>query len=136
MAIRAELSFRLPNSPGALAGIYQILAAERVGVRALSLAGAGQVRVVVDNPGRASLALRAAHHQISERHVLCIAVGDDRTNRTPAGASEALAALLTLVSDGGINVEYAYTGTGESAASTMIVLGTDDAMRAAALVGV
>ena len=136
MAIRAELSLRLPNSPGALAGICQILATERVGIRALSLAGGGQLRLVVDNPGRASLALRGAHHQISERNVLCIAVGDDRTNRTSAAASEALAALLTLVSDSGINVEYAYTGAGESAASTMIVLGTDDAMRAGAVVGV
>ena len=53
MAIRTELSLRLPNSPGALAGVCRLLSDERVDILAMSLDGGGQLRMVVDDAGTA-----------------------------------------------------------------------------------
>ena len=47
--IRTELSLRLPNSPGALAGVARLLSDERVNILAMSLETGGQLRIVVDN---------------------------------------------------------------------------------------
>ncbi|MBI4487088.1 MAG: ACT domain-containing protein, partial [Acidobacteria bacterium] len=49
MAIRTELNLRLPNSPGALAGVCRLLSDERVNVLAMALESSGQLRLVVDN---------------------------------------------------------------------------------------
>ena len=47
--IRIELSLRLANSPGALAGVCRLLSDERVNVQAMGLEAGGQLRLVVDN---------------------------------------------------------------------------------------
>ena len=41
MAIRTELNLRLPNSPGALAGVCRLLSDERVNILAMALESAG-----------------------------------------------------------------------------------------------
>lgn len=127
MGIRTELNLRLPNSPGALAGVLRVLADERIGIVAMALGAAGQVRLVVDNPVRAAGALRGRHHHVTEREVLLIAA--------PAG-SDTLAPILSLISGAGINVEYAYGASGDAPRPGAVVLGVDDAMRAAAAAGV
>jgi len=127
VGIRTELNLRLPNSPGALAGVCRALADEHIGIVAMSLSAAGQVRLVVDNPVRALGVLRAGRHQVTEREVLLIAVAPEPGTLVP---------LLGLIRDAGINVEYAYGGAGDSRTSGAIVLGVDDAMRAAAAAGV
>jgi len=126
MGIRTELSLRLPNSPGALAGICQLLADERVNVIALSLDVGGHLHLVVDNPVKAAGALRSRHHQISERDVVFVAIGNGPGSLAPA---------LKLVADAGVNVNYAYGAGGEGTATASVVLGVDDAMRAAARAG-
>ena len=57
--IRTELTLRLPNSPGALAGICRLLSNEHVNIVALSLEPGGRLHLIVDNPVRASGALMA-----------------------------------------------------------------------------
>ena len=47
--IRTELSLKLPNNPGALAGVCRLLSDERVNILAMSLESGGQLRLVVDN---------------------------------------------------------------------------------------
>ena len=54
--IRTELNLRLPNSPGALAGVCRLLSDERVNIVALALDGTGQLRLVVDNHVHAAAA--------------------------------------------------------------------------------
>jgi len=122
MAIRTELTFRLPNSPGALAEVCRALGDEHVDVQALSLEASGQLRLLVDNPVHAAAILRARHHQVSERDVLVTTAP-----HVPGG----LAAILRLVSDAAVNVEYAYAGTGEGATAATVVLATADALRGA-----
>jgi hypothetical protein len=124
--IRPELTLRLPNSPGALAGICRLLSNEHINIIAFSLEPSGRLHLIVDNPVRASGALMAQHHQVSQQDVLLVAVGNQ-----PGG----LAPLLSLVSDAGVNVNYVYGAAAEGTASAAVVIGVDDAMRASAVVG-
>lgn len=124
--IRTELNLRLPNSPGALAGICQLLADERVNVIALSLDVGGHLHLIVDNPVRAAGALRNHHHQITERDVVFVATGNGPGSLVPA---------LMLVADAGVNIDYAYGADGEGSRSAAVVLGVDDAQRASAVAG-
>ena len=125
--IRTELSLRLPNSPGALAGVCRLLSNERVNVLALSLDSTGQLRLVVDNHVHGAATLREHHHQVSERDVIVTGVPN-----TPGG----LAPALKLVSDANVNVQYAYGGGPDVGGSATVVLGVDDALRAAAAAGI
>ena len=126
MPTRTELNLRLPNSPGALAGVCRLLSNARVNISALSLDGTGQLRLLVDNHVLGAGVLRAEHHQVSERDVVVLAVA-----HAPGG----LAPVARLVSDAGINVEYAYSGALEGGAS-LVVIGVENAQRAAAAAGV
>ncbi len=127
MPIRPELSLRLPNSPGAVGAVCRILANERVNILALSLEASGHLRLIVDNHVLAAGALRADHRQVSQRDVLVLTIGN---------AAGALAPVLKLVTDAGINIEYAYGGATGGSAGAVVVLGVDDAQRAAAASGV
>jgi len=125
--IRTELSLRLPNSPGALAGVCRLLSNERVNVLAMMLESNGQLRLVVDNHTHGGAILREQHHQVTEREVIVTAVPNG-----PGG----LAPVLRLVSGANVNVEYAYGGGAETGPTASIVLGVDDAARASAAAGV
>lgn len=127
MAIRIELNLRLPNSPGALAGVCGLLSDERVNIMAMAVEASGQLRLIVDNPVRAAGVLREQHHQVSERRVVVASM---------ANSAGALAPVLRLVADAGVNIEYAYGSAAEGALGAAIVLGVEDALRAAAAAGV
>ena len=127
MAIRTELNLRIPNSPGALAGVCRLLADERVSIIAMALEASGQLRLVVDNPVRGAGALRAQHHEVTERSVVVAAV---------AKGPGALAPVLTMAADAGVNVDYAYGSVPEGTTGAAIVLGVEDAERAAAASGI
>src|ERR671935_1044923 len=99
--IRTELSLRLPNSPGALAGVCRLMSDERVNIVALALEAGGHLRMVVDNHVHAAAVLREHHHQVTERDVILMTVPN-----TPG----ALAPALKLVSDANVNINYAYAG--------------------------
>jgi len=125
--IRTELSLRLPNTPGALAGVCQLLSDERVNILAMTLEPTGQLRLVVDNHVHAAGVLREHHHQVTERDVIVTSVPN---------APGALAPALRLVADANVNVEYAYSGAAETSAMASVVLGVDNAQRAAAAAGI
>ena len=127
MAIRTELNLRLPNSPGALAGVCTLLSDERVNILALELDGTGRLRLVVDNAVHAAGLLREHHHQVAERDVILMTVPNT------AGA---LAPALALLSGAGVNIDYAYGGGSEAGPTATIVIGVEDAQRAAAAAGV
>ncbi len=111
--IRIELSIRLPNSPGALAGVCRLLSNEHVNILAMALESGGQLRMVVDNHVHAAAVLREHHHQVTERNVIVT---------TTPNAPGALAPALTLMSDANINVEYAYGGGAEGSASADFII--------------
>ena len=125
--IRTELSLRLPNSPGALAGVCRLLSDERVNILAVMLESGGQLRMVVDNHVHGGAMLREHHHQVAERDVIVTTIPN---------APGALAPTLKLVSDASVNVEYAYGGGSEGSPTATIVLGVENAERAAAAAGI
>ena len=125
--IRTELSLRLPNSPGALAGVCRLLSNERVNIVAMMLEANGQLRMVVDNHVHGAATLRDHHHQVTERDVIVTSVPN---------APGALAPALRLVADANVNVEYAYSGAPDAGPVALVVLGVDDAARASAAAGI
>jgi len=127
MAIRTELSLRIPNSPGALAGVCRVLSTERVNVIALTLEPGGQLRLVVDNHVHGGAVLRDHHHQVAERDVIVTSIPN---------SPGALAPALKLIADAGINVEYAYGGAGETGGTASVVLGVENVMTASAAAGI
>ena len=124
--IRTELSLRLGNSPGALANVCRLLSDERVNILAMALEAGGQLRLVVDNHVHAAATLREHHHQVIERDVIVTIVPN-----TPG----ALAPALQLVADADVNIEYAYGGGSDAGPTAVIVVGVEDAQRAAAAAG-
>jgi hypothetical protein len=126
MPIRTELSVRVPNSPGALARICDVLSGARVNVLAFHLEGSGRLRMLVDNPLHAAAALRDLQHQVEERDVLYTTLPN-----TPG----ALAGVARLLSDGGVNLDYAYAGALEGSPMAVAVFGVPDAQRASAVSG-
>ena len=127
MAIRTELNLRLPNSPGALAGVCRLLADEHVNIIAMTLEASGQLRLVLDNHVRGAGVLRAQHHQVTERPVVVAAI---------ASGPGALAPVLAIAADAGVNVNYAYGSVTEGTGGAAVVLGVEDAQRAAAASGI
>ena len=115
--IRTELTLRLPNNAGALAGVCRVLADEHVNVLAMSLDHGGQLRLVVDNHVHGAAVLRERRYNVAEREVLVV----DRATSLTA---------LQSIADAEINLNYAY------GAFSAIVLGVDDAMRASAAAGI
>ena len=126
MAIRTELSLRLANSPGALAGVCRLLSDERVNIVAMALEAGGQLRLVVDNHVHGAAVLREHHHQVTERDVIVTAIPN-----TPGG----LAPALRLIGEARINVDYAYGGAGETGGTASIVIGVEHVMKASAAAG-
>jgi hypothetical protein len=126
MAIRTELSLRLPNSPGALAKVCNALASARVNLVALHLEGSGRLRLIVDNPLSGAGALHDHEYQVEQHDVLYAVVPN-----TPG----ALAGIARLIAEGGVNIDYAYASALEGGAMSAVVFGVADAQRAATAAG-
>jgi hypothetical protein len=124
--IRTELTLRLQNSPGALARVCDLLAAEAINVSALMLDPSGAMRLIVDNPTHATGVLRERHYEVVERPVLFVQLG----NR--AGAFASVARMLAA---SGINLDYVYATVPDNQPNAAIVVGVPDAMRAASGAG-
>jgi hypothetical protein len=109
-----------------LAAVCRLLAAQRVNIAALGLEGHGQLRLVVDNHLRALSTLGNAHYQLSEQDVLVLSV--------PSGAG-GLASVANLLAAAGVNIDYAYSGPADRVDGGLVVVGVEDAARAAAMAG-
>jgi hypothetical protein len=125
MAIRAELTLRLPNSPGALREFCDTLSDGKINLLALHLDGSGRLRCVVDNPLLAAELLRP-HHAVESRDVLYVSLAN-----TPGS----LAGAARLLAESGVNVEYAYAASVEGSTMAAVVVGVADAQRASSLAG-
>ncbi len=78
MSLR-EILLTLPNRPGALAGVARILAHERINLAAISVdsaAGKGRVRLVVNDPDRATQLLSGAGYAVEVREMLAVHLED------------------------------------------------------------
>ena len=126
MAIHTELALRLQNSPGALGQVCRLLADGKVGIHALCLETGGNLRLVVDNPLSAAGILMDRQYVIEQRDVLFVQVPN---------ATGALYTATRLLSQAGVNVEYAYGSALDDQGRASVVVGVDDAQRAAMAAG-
>jgi hypothetical protein len=127
MAIQRELTVRLANSPGTLGRVAQVLGAERINMLAMSLDSTGALRMVVDNPLHAAGSLREQHYQVEERDVLYTTMPNE---------PGALARVLKIVAEAGINLEYVYGSGIDRVPMVAVVIGVTDAQRASAAAGI
>ena len=127
MATCTELMLKLPNSPGELAGVFQRLTDEKVGIQAFFLDSAGTLRLIVDNPLSAAGILTTHEYLIKKREVLRVQVPNE------VGAMHA---ATRLISSAGVNVEYAYGSSFDPGRVATVVVAVDDIDRASMTAGV
>ena len=127
MAIRSELTVRLQNSPGALRRICQILGEERVNIIAVSVETAGRLRILADNPLRAVNALKTHNYAVQSHDVLFLEL-----SHSPGSLGE----ITQLLAKADVNIDYIYAAGSGNRKNAVVVIGVEDAVRAATLVGI
>jgi len=120
-----QLSVSLDNAPGKLQDVSQLLGAERINIRAISVADTADIstiRFVVDDPEKTINVLKTHGYSVKETDVIAVEVPDH-----PGG----LQAILKPLKRAGINVLYLYPylGRGESG-QAIIIVGVDKTEKA------
>jgi len=119
MAIR-QVSVFVENKQGALADVLHTLSAAGIGLRALSIADTsdfGILRIITDDNTKAAFAL-SEHGYICSATEVVAACADDK----PGG----LAALLSTLSEAGVDVEYVYAFVAQQKQHAWVVLRVHD----------
>lgn len=97
-----QISVFLENKPGRLVELTDILSANHIDMRALSLADTkdfGILRIIVDDPDTTARVLREAECVFSVAPVLAVAIPDE-----PGSLSR----ILHILAENEINLEYTY----------------------------
>jgi len=122
MSLR-ELTFTLPNRPGALARVARALAQEKVNLAAISVdsaAGRGRVRLIVNDPDRATTLLRSAGYAVEVREMIAVRL-EDR-----AGT---FLRVLELLTQEGLNIQSVAILVAREGNQTLVALSTNDLAR-------
>jgi hypothetical protein len=128
-----QISIFLENKAGRLAEVTNILGAEGINIRALSLADTsdfGILRLIVNDPQAAAQALKDRGFTVGETEVLAVEVPDK-----PGG----LGKILSMLHEAGMNVEYMYAFVERSSDNAVIIFrfdNIDEAIRALLAKGV
>jgi len=115
-----QISVSLENVPGKFLEISEILRAERINIRAISVADTtdiSTIRFVTDNIEKTASVLRSNGYAVKETNVIAVEVPDH-----PGG----LQAVLKPLKAANINVTYfyPYLGRGESG-QPIVIIGVD-----------
>ncbi len=115
-----QISISLENVPGKFLEVSELLGAEGINIRAISVADTADistVRFVTDNPEKTANVLRSHSYSVRETDVIAVEVPDH-----PGG----LRAVLKPLKETNINVTYfyPYLGRGESG-QPIVILGVD-----------
>ena len=111
-----QISVILDNVPGKVQEISQLLDAERINIRAITVASTDDistVRLVVDDPAKALNVLKSSGYSVKEADVIAVEVPDH-----PGG----LQAILKPLKEANINVPYMYTHLGRAENGNAIVI--------------
>ncbi len=117
-----QLSVFIANEAGRVSEVTSVLGEAGINIRGFSVSDSadyGILRLVVDKPAEAHEVLRRAGFTVKDTGVICIDLPDH-----PGG----LAAVLRIVSEAGVNIEYVYSLIG-----TYVVLNVADVGSAVAL---
>jgi hypothetical protein len=122
-----QISIFLENRKGRLYGVCALLGKNKINIRALTIAESeefGILRIVVDNPQKASAVLKANGFTASLTDIVAVEVSD-----RPGG----LAAILKIFSQSNINVEYMYGFVEKKADQALLVFRFDHPDKAISL---
>jgi hypothetical protein len=109
-----QISIFLENKAGRMAEVTGILAGAGVNIKALSLADTsdfGILRLIVDQKEKAKDALKSRGFTVAHTQVTAVEVGH---------MTGGLHAVLEILGNGGINVEYMYGFPGHVSGAVMI----------------
>ena len=120
------MTLRLQNSPGALHRVCEILRDERINIIALSVESAGRLRIIVNNPQRAVSALETRNYAVQLQDVLFLEL-----SHSPGSLEEA----TRLLTNADVNIDYIYTVSLDNRINAAVVIGVENVVRAASLVG-
>jgi hypothetical protein len=117
-----QLSVFLANEAGRISEVTKAIGEADINIRGFSVSDSadyGILRLIVDKPAEAHDVLKRAGFTVRDTGVICIDLPDH-----PGG----LAAVLKIVSEAGVNIEYVYSLIG-----TYVVFNVADVGRAVAL---
>lgn len=106
-----QISVFIENKPGKLQILTDVLAENKINMRALSLAETadfGIVRIIVDDIDKAAAVLKAEEYIHTVSRVIGVAIPDE-----PGGLNH----VLRVLAAAGINVEYMYAFLGKRKAA-------------------
>lgn len=115
-----QISVFLENKEGRLAEVTKTIADSGINIRAMSIADTtdfGILRLIVNDPQRASDVLIGAEYTISVKEVVAIGIDDK-----PGGLSKA----LTCLQKDGIVIEYMYAFLGKCEGKALVILKLSD----------
>ena len=122
-----QLSVFVENRPGRVADVIEILAANKINIRALSIADTeefGVMRLVVDRPTLAQEKIAESGVIVRVNQVLSLPIPD-----VPGGLSH----VLNLLRDGNVSIEYLYAFCMKEQDNALVVLRADDPSHAKAV---
>ncbi len=111
-----QLSVFVENKFGRVSDICNVLAEHHINMSALSIADTsefGVARIIVDKPEEAKTVLRESGVIVKVTEVIGVAIDDK-----PGG----LAAILSLLKEGGVSVEYLYAFLPKAKEHAMVVM--------------
>lgn len=115
-----QISINMPNVPGKMAQISDLMASEGLNVRAILLdergADSGVVRYIVEDPIKAGNLLKSRNYDYQLDDVLAIVVPDH-----PGG----LGAVVKPLRDHKINIRFLYPAIGRYGTNAILILGAD-----------
>ena len=115
-----QISVFLENRKGRLYEVLNVLATEKINIRALSIADTadfGILRLIVPDPDAAKKTLEKGGFTVKENNVIAIEVPD-----RPGG----LAFVLKALQDADINVEYLYAFVAKTHKDAIVVIRTEN----------
>jgi len=121
-----QISVFLENKSGRLAEVTRILGEKNIDISALSIADTtnfGILRLIVNKPEEAEIALKENGFTVTGTSVLAIAIDD-----TPGSLAKALDAITLK----GISIDYMYAFIGKTQAKALVILKVDDIQNAIA----
>jgi hypothetical protein len=128
MPMTSQLVLSLESKPGVLAQVTSALARAGVNITAIcageASGGRGKLRLVVDDPGRATEALQAAKLRVAREEALALTL----ENRPGA-----LAEVAEKLARARVNIKCAYATTSGSGPAQVVLTVSNAAKAAAAL---
>ena len=115
-----QMSIFIENRPESLLELTEVLAKNKINMRALSLADTndfGIARIIVDNPDSVAELLTKEGYIVKATNVIALEIPDE---------TGSLNSILRILGENGRNVEYMYGFTGRKSNSAFMILRSTD----------